>query len=294
MTEAAGHLDRHTPPTSPATLHYRGASFDVVNPHQSFLLGSNDIETPGEIDNLLDEYFTASHSSSVMPYDDITGEMPSEQQSLQNMSSSSRQRVLYDDPDSARRTILRIQNNASNHDVVRDPWDATTLRRDISDLSLSTTQRQGETAAFDASKHGAEDHNSNPLRGRNEGPSLQQRSNTRSASRTQRNEEAMTAVNRGSSLYPHSQISDRFPLTVSDTDEDSNLDNIDSRLEDEDPFYHPRGAHFDQEEDFEVYEDGAHADAYVPSSCRSCFLSALTICFCEQDPTYSRARKHRR
>lgn len=34
----AGHFYEHTPPTSPATLHYRGASFDLVNPHASLFL----------------------------------------------------------------------------------------------------------------------------------------------------------------------------------------------------------------------------------------------------------------
>jgi hypothetical protein len=33
-----------TPPATPAVIHYRGASFDLVNPHDSLLL--HDIETP--------------------------------------------------------------------------------------------------------------------------------------------------------------------------------------------------------------------------------------------------------
>ena len=108
-----GHLDEPTPPTSPATLHYRGASFDVVNPHESLLLGVNDLETPAEIDGLLDEYFDNRHSSRAMPYNYVTGEMSSSQQSLHTTSSGGRQRVLYDDPDSARRTIMRIGDNMS-------------------------------------------------------------------------------------------------------------------------------------------------------------------------------------
>lgn len=35
-----------TPPATPAIIHYRGASFDLVNPHDSLLL--HDIVTPSQ------------------------------------------------------------------------------------------------------------------------------------------------------------------------------------------------------------------------------------------------------
>jgi len=38
LTSFQGHLSEPTPPTSPAILHYRGASFNLVNPHASLLL----------------------------------------------------------------------------------------------------------------------------------------------------------------------------------------------------------------------------------------------------------------
>lgn len=41
LTAPAGHLRNPTPPESPAILHYKGASFDVVNPHASLLLVSS-------------------------------------------------------------------------------------------------------------------------------------------------------------------------------------------------------------------------------------------------------------
>ncbi|TKA79549.1 hypothetical protein B0A55_02735 [Friedmanniomyces simplex] len=98
----AGHSADPTPPTSPATLHYRGASFDVVNPHASLLLGKNDIETPAEIDGLLDDYFT-SHTD--MAYN---GGQISSHSLSNNQDGSKRGRMLYADPESARRTIMRL------------------------------------------------------------------------------------------------------------------------------------------------------------------------------------------
>ena len=91
--------------SSPATILYRVASFDVVHPHASLILGARDIETPAEIDGLLDDYF--DQPVERMQYDNLTGE-PS-QISLRIPSESSR-RVLYDDPGSARRNILRVED----------------------------------------------------------------------------------------------------------------------------------------------------------------------------------------
>lgn len=64
----------------------QGASFDVVNPHASLILGANDFETPAEIDHLLDGYF-------------------------EDMESRTPSRVLYTDADSARRNIMRLEES---------------------------------------------------------------------------------------------------------------------------------------------------------------------------------------
>ncbi|KAK3672732.1 hypothetical protein LTR78_007318 [Recurvomyces mirabilis] len=98
-----GHLHEPTPPTSPATLHYKGASFELVNPRASLLLGKQDIETPAEIDGLLDDYFCASE----MPYNHVTGELSSPVLDTSE-DGSRRTRTLFTDASSARRTIMRI------------------------------------------------------------------------------------------------------------------------------------------------------------------------------------------
>lgn len=112
----SGRTVEPTPPTSPTTLQYKGASFDVVNPHRSLLLGSSTFETPAEIDGLLDEYFDRSEHD-MASYDHITGEISTpSQQSLGSVGA--RQRTLYADPDSARRTILGIGGSHSAPEIM--------------------------------------------------------------------------------------------------------------------------------------------------------------------------------
>lgn len=53
-----------TPPATPATIHYRGASFDLVNPHDSLLL--HDIVTPSK-DFGSSEYFLVPTSEEPFP-----------------------------------------------------------------------------------------------------------------------------------------------------------------------------------------------------------------------------------
>ena len=114
-----GHLTEPTPPTSPATLHYKGISFDVVNPHTSLLLGVSDIETPAEIDGLLDNYF--SDDFGMEPYGDESGEKSRSQQSFHTTGSNGRQRILYDDPDSARRNIMGLPGSRSDETIIASP-----------------------------------------------------------------------------------------------------------------------------------------------------------------------------
>ncbi|KAK5744375.1 hypothetical protein LTR17_002085 [Elasticomyces elasticus] len=102
-----GHFAEPTPPTSPATLHYRGASFDVVNPHASLLLGKHDIETPAEIDGLLDDYFT---NFAEMAYSN--GDISSLSLNNSSQDGSRRGRMLYADPECARRNIMRLPSAA--------------------------------------------------------------------------------------------------------------------------------------------------------------------------------------
>lgn len=50
----------------------------------------------------------------MLPYGGIPGDMASSQQSFRTTSSNARSRVLYDDPDSARRTILGIRGDSQS------------------------------------------------------------------------------------------------------------------------------------------------------------------------------------
>lgn len=120
-------------------MQYEGVSFDVVNPHTSLLLGVPEFETPGEIDGLLDDHFERRESSQSMAYHHIPEEADSpSQQSLQTSSSEGRRRVLYDDPDSARRDIMRLPAGASQHPIISSPYqDSPLFRR--SNTSQSTS-----------------------------------------------------------------------------------------------------------------------------------------------------------
>ena len=59
----------------------------MVNPHNSLLLGVSDIETPAEIDGLLDNYFD-SDNIDAMAYNDASREMSSSEVSLQTAVSN--------------------------------------------------------------------------------------------------------------------------------------------------------------------------------------------------------------
>ncbi|OQO01959.1 hypothetical protein B0A48_12432 [Cryoendolithus antarcticus] len=74
-----GDIGRLDSPTR-AQVHYRGASFDVVNPHASLLLGPSGFETPGEIDGLLEDYF--QQSSMTTPSATYYSDMSSARQNL--------------------------------------------------------------------------------------------------------------------------------------------------------------------------------------------------------------------
>ncbi|PPJ53945.1 hypothetical protein CBER1_05847 [Cercospora berteroae] len=98
-----GHLDTSTPPSTPATVLYRGASFDVLNPHASLILGSRSLETPAEIEGLLDSYFQ-DHEANMQP-DQTYDEPPS---GVSGVPSEHSRRVLYDNASDARRKILHM------------------------------------------------------------------------------------------------------------------------------------------------------------------------------------------
>lgn len=53
-------FDSHGFGVADALVHYRGASFEVINPRRSLLLGENLVETPAaEIDLLIDDYLNS-------------------------------------------------------------------------------------------------------------------------------------------------------------------------------------------------------------------------------------------
>ncbi|KAK5171180.1 uncharacterized protein LTR77_004324 [Saxophila tyrrhenica] len=207
-TGAFGHLKDLTPSTSladPATLHYRGASFDVVNPHESLLLGHSDFETPAEIDGLLDDYFNRSSQSLEMAYNDKTGgEMSAYQQSLHTSSSGGRQRILYEDPESARRAVMRLPATSSRQTVFHNPRGEPSPELD-------------EGAARAARQH------RDPI---DESPAGENPTAERSGDGDALEPPGARAADRASSVYPRSQYSNPFDLEVSD---DGN-DNLDARV----------------------------------------------------------------
>ncbi|KAI7229769.1 hypothetical protein KC330_g7274 [Hortaea werneckii] len=108
-----GHLDTATHPKTSTTIRYKGASFEVVNPHISLLLDTHSLEEPAELDGLLDNYLDDSDDSILMAYDDVTGEHSS-QMSLPSSSEGSRRRMLYTNPEDARRNIMRLPGAPSS------------------------------------------------------------------------------------------------------------------------------------------------------------------------------------
>jgi hypothetical protein len=113
-----------TPPATPATLHYRGASFDLVNPHDSLLL--HDIVTPSrEFDS--SEYL-AVHSSAE-PFLDLTevGIVEDLTGSTTNGDQMAPKRALYGDFTTAHAGILRrtdVSFSGSNLDLPQPPTPA--------------------------------------------------------------------------------------------------------------------------------------------------------------------------
>lgn len=109
--------------------------------------------------------------------------------------------------------------------------------------------------------------------------------------------ESAKALERGSSLYPHSQRSNPFDLTISDCGDDQKYQNIDEVVAaPRSSYFAGNGALYDKElePDFAIYEDAPDANAYVRSSYRSRVVKALTRCFGEQGTSHSRHRLHRR
>ncbi|KAM3425793.1 hypothetical protein BST61_g7721 [Cercospora zeina] len=101
-----GHLHTATPPSTPATVLYRGASFDVLNPHASLILGSRCLETPAEIDGLLDSYFQPDTQANMEPESTYDEPSPGEP----GVPSEHSRRVLYDNASDARRKILHMSD----------------------------------------------------------------------------------------------------------------------------------------------------------------------------------------
>lgn len=92
------------------------------------MLGTHSVETPAEIDGLLDDYFEEHEEFIVMTSNPDTGEMS--QQSLRSTNDSKQTHILYDDADTARRNILRIPTpiTADNKmDPIDPPATAVTM-----------------------------------------------------------------------------------------------------------------------------------------------------------------------
>jgi len=177
-----------------------------------------------------------------------------------NESSGRRVRTLYGDPDSARRNIMRLPNA-----------DAPVDMQDQMPIMGTNATVMGDVESRDG---------------------LRQAENLRHI------EEAASANERASSIYPNSAWSDPFDLNVSDDGGDQRVNNIDAVVATAD--YDPAG--FEEVEAYEYggpfaeYDEGAYAQSYVPSYSRSPFhlMSALTRCFVQEHGKQPRRRQHRR
>lgn len=87
-----------TPPATPAVLHFRGTSFDVVNPHNSLYLSN--LETPADVDEPND-YFNRTSLDQLLPADMSPSSTQDEGAAKQP------QRPLFDDLRSAHESIAK-------------------------------------------------------------------------------------------------------------------------------------------------------------------------------------------
>ncbi len=96
-------------------LHYRGASFDVVNPHKSLYLSN--IETPADGDADLIDYFQGVQSGGT-PFTQVNMSSPFQMQdnaSTTSVDKPMRQRALYNDLPSAYASIAVRNKQGSLH-----------------------------------------------------------------------------------------------------------------------------------------------------------------------------------
>lgn len=100
-----------TPPATPAVVHYRGASFDLVNPHQS--LYSHNIETPADHDADFVDYFQVRPSNELLRGPDTVQQSMagSDKDSLYLIDKMAPQRALFDDLPSAYQSIAGSNRN---------------------------------------------------------------------------------------------------------------------------------------------------------------------------------------
>ncbi|KAH6643157.1 hypothetical protein C7974DRAFT_118400 [Boeremia exigua] len=95
-----------TPPATPATIHYRGASFDLVNPHES--LPYHDIVTPSR----------DFDSSELLPF-------RSSQESQSSFSDMAPKRPLYGDLNAAHAGIVRRADDMYTESMLDLPLPPT-------------------------------------------------------------------------------------------------------------------------------------------------------------------------
>lgn len=135
---------------------YRGASFDLLNPHASLLLGTHSFETPAEIDGLLDDYFEDDDDDFlVMASDPGTGEAT--QQSLRSVSDTRQTNTLYEDMDTARRNILNIEDSTiqRNEAVIARPSPSAVAMPDFAREGLPYTRLQPARPSNTRARFGA-------------------------------------------------------------------------------------------------------------------------------------------
>ncbi|GME36207.1 hypothetical protein GTA08_BOTSDO09833 [Neofusicoccum parvum] len=104
-----------TPPATPAVLHFRGTSFDVVNPHNS--LYDSHLETPADLEGEPNDYFNRTSLDNLLPAD------------MDNLldrgdGAERPQRPLFDDLRSAHASIAKTRFQSPKQTPTHDHAEA--------------------------------------------------------------------------------------------------------------------------------------------------------------------------
>jgi len=264
-----------------ATVLCEGAYFDLLNPHASLLEATHHTDSSAEVDALLDEYYDntsdLTQSRSIL----IPRPQSHPQPTIRIMADNARHtRRLYDNPDSARRNIMRSredlsssQGNAIAHSSAPQATGASSpetfnpLSGGLSGTPehLDQVQSNNRLPLAGSSSSAVGQDRSPSATGQQQGGEYNHPALLFPGPRPQAGSVSGMASARSSHLKRLSIRSDPFDLTLTDTEDEGNT---------------PQASIVDIAEGIDEYGFGrsgsADAHAYVPLSGRPLSASALT------------------